>query len=362
MWRAVMNPRSCRRSASAGAVRLGWATLAVIGLASLALGFPAGQSLRIYFIDVEGGQSTLIVTPAGRSLLVDTGWPDFAGRDAGRIVAAARRAHLARIDDVVITHFHSDHVGGVPQLVQRMRVGTFFDHGASVEHGAEAEKLVAAYRAAIGPSRREVVRPGDHIPLPGVGITVLTANGGELGTPLPGAGGPNPYCAATPRTADDTSENARSVGFLLAYGKFRFVDLGDLTWNKELDLMCPDNRVGTASVLLVSHHGLAVSNSQPLVWALRPQVAIMNNGARKGGEPAAWERLKRSPGLEDLWQLHYSEAGGADHNVNKAYIANLHEKCRGHWIELTAEPDGSFTVWNSRNGFAKHYRARTSLE
>jgi competence protein ComEC len=335
------------------------------------------QNLEIYFIDVEGGQATLIVAPAGQSLLVDTGWPDFAGRDAERIVAAARLANLKRIDYVLITHYHRDHVGGVSQLADRIPIGTFIDHGPNAESGKEADELFTAYQKLLRKTPQRVVTPGDTIALGDAKVEVLTANGECIrtaiqGAPAPeagkasssqsrsfgaqGAGQPNPYCSAVEREKDDPSENARSVGILLTFGKFRFIDLGDLTWNKELDLMCPNNRVGQVDVYLTSHHGLSISGSKALVWALHPRVAIMNNGARKGGEAEAWQVVTSSPGLEDLWQLHYALGGGKEHNVTDSYIANPAEKCEGKYLKLSAQADGSFTVTNSRNAFSKTYK------
>jgi beta-lactamase superfamily II metal-dependent hydrolase len=315
----------------------------------------AAQNLDIYFIDVEGGQATLIVAPSGESLLVDTGWPGFGGRDAGRIVAAAHSANLKRIDYALVTHYHMDHVGGVPQLAERIPVGTFVDHGSNAESGKEADELFDAYQKVSQKVQRRVVAPGDTFALGQVKMEVLTANGLHIGTSLPGAGQPNPYCSAVKREEDDPGENARSVGILLTFGKFRFVDLGDLTWNKELDLMCPDNRIGSVDVYLTSHHGLSISGSKALVWALHPRVAIMNNGARKGGEEAAWQVVKSSPGLKDLWQLHYALAGGPEHNVADSYVANPDEKCEGKYLKLSARPNGSFSVTNSRNGFSRSY-------
>jgi len=314
------------------------------------------QYLDIYFIDVEGGQATLIVAPPGQSLLVDTGSPDFAGRDAERIVAATRLANLKRIDYVLITHHHRDHVGGVTQLADRIPIGTFIDHGPNAESGKEADDLFTAYERLLQKTPRRVVVPGDVIALGEAKAEVLTANGGCIRTPLQGAGQPNPYCSAVEHEEHDPSENARSVGILLAFGKFRFIDLGDLTWNKELDLMCPNNRVGQVDVYLTSHHGLSISGSKALVWALHPRVAIMNNGARKGGEAEAWQVVKSSPGLEDLWQLHYALAAGKEHNVADSYVANPEENCAGKYLKLSVQADGSFTVTNSRNGFSKTYK------
>jgi competence protein ComEC len=339
-----------------------------IGLCALAAGAamwvfaaaPArasGSDLRIYFIDVEGGQSTLIVTPAGQSLLVDTGWPDFDGRDADRIVAAAHEAGLKRIDYLLITHFHMDHVGGVPQLAARLPIKHFIDHGTDVETVAQAKKLYAAYEEAARNHRR-IVNPGDKIPLRGVSVEILTSSGEHISKPLPGAGLPNPACTGVKPLGPDPSENAQSIGFVLTYGKFRFLDLGDLTWDKELALMCPSNPIGTVDVFLVSHHGMNISNSPALVWALRPRVAIMNNGAKKGGSPEAWNVAEKSPGLEDLWQLHSSVAGGPSHNVAEEFIANPGETDNGCALELKAHPDGFFTVINTRNDFTKDYAAK----
>jgi hypothetical protein len=181
-----------------------------------------------------------------------------------------------------------------------------------------------------------VVTPGDLIALGEAKVGVLTANGERIRAAFRGAGQPNPYCSAAEREKDDPSENARSVGILLTFGKFRFIDLGDLTWNKELDLICPNNRVGQVDVYLTSHHGLSISGSKALVWALHPRVAIMNNGARKGGEAEAWQVVTSSPGLEDLWQLHYALAGGKEHNVAYSYIASPAEKCEGQYLKLSA--------------------------
>jgi competence protein ComEC len=315
----------------------------------------AAGTLRIYFIDVEGGQATLLVTPRGGSLLVDTGWPDANGRDARRIVRAAREAGLKRIDFVLITHFHTDHVGGAPALAARIPVGTFVDHGKDVETGKEAGALDAGYQRALERSKRMIAKPGDSIPLEGAEVTVVTADGARISSPLPDAGQPNPFCAESKPQETDTGENARSVGILVTFGKFRFLDLGDLTWNKELDLMCPANSIGTVDVFMVSHHGMNISNSPALVWALHPRVAVMNNGETKGGTPEAWQIVEKSPGLLDLWQLHFSRAGGREHNVAERMIANLQGRDGSHELRLAARPDGSFTIENSRNAFVKTY-------
>ena len=317
----------------------------------------AAADLRIYFVDVEGGQATLIVAPSGESMLVDAGWPDNNGRDSSRIAAAAQLAGIKQIDYMLVTHHHLDHVGGVPELAAKISVMTFIDHGPGVETDSAARKLTAAYQKTIENHNHLVVKPGDRVPLKSVDIEIVTANGDAISSPLTGGEADNSACGGVKPQAPDPGENARSAGFILSYGRFRFADLGDLTWNKELSLACPKNLLGTVDVYLVTHHGLDISNSPAIVQALRPRVAIMNNGAKKGGSPKAWTVVRNSPGLEDLWQLHYAVAGGKDHNSPAQLIANPEASAdSGYWIALVAHPDGSFTVTNSRNGFAKTYK------
>ena len=321
---------------------------------------PAAGKLRIYFIDVEGGQSTLFVTPAGKSLLIDTGWPGNNFRDADRIVAAAKSAGLNRIDSVLITHFHEDHVGGVPQLVQRIPVGTFFVHGPNreLDHGDTEEGNAAFQKVLAQTKAKEIVpKPGDRLPIEGLDATAISSDGKVIQTPLPGAGQPNAYCKQSEIRPPDQTENARSLGVLIRFGDLRILDLGDLTWDKERDLMCPENRLGKVDLLVVSHHGWYESSSPALVEAIHPRVAIMDNGAKKGGSIPTLDTVRKAPGLKALWQLHYSDEGGATHNTPAEYIANLDGPDAGHDIEVTASRDGSFTVHNSRTGADKHYAA-----
>lgn len=309
--------------------------------------------LHIFFIDVEGGQSTLVVTPAGKSVLIDTG---YAGsRDAGRIQAAAKAAHLKRLDYVLITHYHPDHVGGVPDLLQRMKVGVFVDHGPNTDKTGYTLTAYAAYEQAIAHSHRMTLEPGQGLPLKGITFRVLAGAGQHIAEPLPGAGEANRYCDSE-AAPDDTSENSQSLGVLISYGKFQFLDLGDLTENKELEFLCPNNLIGTVDLYLSTHHGSAQDNPKPLVWAVHPRVAIMNNGPHKGGSPEAWQVIHDSPGLAGFWQLHYAVDGGEDDNVKEDYIANVGD-ADGYYIEVSAAPDGSFTVLNSRNGYSRKYGA-----
>ena len=316
----------------------------------------ATKGLQIYFIDVEGGQSTLIVDPANESLLVDTGWPGFNGRDADRIMASAKAAGITHIDYLVITHYHGDHVGGVPQLASRIKIGTVVDHGPDQENSDATRAGYSNYRKALGESKHLVAKPGDRLPFKGMHVEFVAAAGEAIKSPLPGAGKPNPLCASEPEAPVDSTENAQSVGMLVTYQQFRFIDLGDLTKRKERNLVCPNNLIGTVDLYLTTHHGLDLSNSKVIVDALHPRVAIMNNGAHKGGIPSAWQIVHDSPGLEDLWQLHYSVIGGKDHNVSDDRIANLGENDQGNYIKVSAEADGTFTVMNTRNKYVKKYR------
>jgi len=322
-------------------------------LLSAALGAQVDRPLGIHVIDVEGGQSTLFVLPTGESMLVDAGWAGFDGRDAGRIEAAAKKAGLSRIDFLVVTHYHADHVGGVAPLAARLPIRTLVDHGPTVETGDQPAALYKTYEDVRAKGRHVVARPGESLKVGDLDVRFVSAAGDLIKTPLAGAGAPNPLCGAyTPKDPDPT-ENARSVGMLITYGRFRMIDLGDLTWNKEHDLACPNNLIGTVDLYLTTHHGMNISGVPALVHALKPRVAIMNNGARKGGTPEAWQTVHDSPGLEDLWQLHKAVAGG-EHNAPDARIANLDETT-GYELTVNARRDGSFEVVNARTDERKRY-------
>ena len=309
----------------------------------------AAKTLELYFIDVEGGQATLVVGPSGQSLLIDTGYTGFGGRDTLRIAAAAKDAGVKKIDTLLITHFHDDHVGGVANLLDRFQVSTFLDHGPSIEtHG-----YPSVYSEAFAKGQHQVVAPGDKIPVKGLDVTVVAA----AGKVIAGSGEPNPNCAGlTPRqTPDEQGENSQSVGVVIAFGKFRFADLGDLTWNKELALLCPENKAGKIDLYLTTHHG---GESPKAIWGMTPRVAIMNNGPSKGADPLGWKNIKASPGLEDLWQLHFALAGGKETNVPDTFIANVDANDHGYHLKVSALEDGSFTVTNPRNKFRKTYAAK----
>ena len=316
----------------------------------------AEKPLQIYIVDVEGGQATLIVSPSGQSLLIDAGWPGFNGRDTDRILAAAKLAGIRQIDVLLVTHYHRDHIGGVIPLSERIPIKTFVDHGPNAQTWDTPGQDYAAYLKVAEGAHHIVAKPGDMLPLEGVKVQVISAGGKLIVDPLPGPGQPNQYCGSDPEPPADPGENAQSLGTLLTYGKFRFLDLGDLTRQKELALVCPKNLVGTVSLFLVSHHGLSESNSKAMVWALHPRVAIMDNGAHKGGNPIAWQIVHDSPGLQALWQSHYAVDGGKEHNAPEDFIANLEETPdQGNFIKVLAFSNGDFGVENSRNHFTKMY-------
>ena len=353
-------------------------------LALFALGVCSAQTLQVYVIDVEGGNATLFVSPSHESLLIDTGNAGAAAvRDAGRIMDAIKDAGLTRIDHLIITHWHGDHFGGLAELASKIPIAEFIDHGPNVQPGEAADTfLQKTYAPLIAKAKHTVAKPSDKIAMAGLDVRVVTSAGQIIKTAFPGAGQPNPYCAAY-KPGDNNAEDPQSVGIHVTFGRFRTVHLGDLTKNKEFELMCPNNRLGTVDVLLGLHHGQASSNSEVLVHALHPRVAIMNNGTRKGGEPEVMKAVHSSPGLEDLWQLHFSTLSGQEYTVPGMFIANIIDDQQpvipiaptpapqpgpgatpapvhngtAYWIKLSAQQDGSFTVTNARNGFSKTYKS-----
>jgi competence protein ComEC len=337
-------------------------TIVLLALLAVPISWAAKPDLRAYFIDVEGGQSTLFVTPTGQSLLIDTGWPDNDGRDADRILAATKAAGISKIDYVLLTHFHNDHTGGVPQLLARVPVGTFIDHGANIDTKPEGptEPVYEAYQKelATGKYKHMVAHPGDVLPITGMKVTVISSDGNVIDHSLPGGGETNKYCGTPETKPTDRSENSHSLGVLINFGKLKILDLGDLTYDKELLFMCPVNRLGHIDILVVSHHGLNASSSHALIDGIQPRVAIMNNAATKGGAPEIIDEVLKAPGLETLWQVHYSDKGAAEHNTAAQYIANPQGADQGNYFVLTARPNGSFTIYNSGTKQTKDYAAK----
>ncbi len=363
------------------------ATAAVMALMMQAFSTAAQTrtTLDIYVVDVEGGNATLFVAPSGQSLLIDTGnvGPQASVRDAERIMDAARDAHLAQIDHLITTHWHGDHYGGLAELAKRIPIRDFIDHGPNVQPNPAVDEFLAnVYPTLYAGARHTVAKAGDKIAIAGLDIDVVTSAGETIKTALPGAGGPNPYCASF-KPGTNNAEDPMSVGIAVAFGKFRTIHLGDLTKNKEFELMCPTNRIGAVDVFLGLHHGVDSSNSEVMIHATHPRVAIMNNGTRKGGPPEVMKVIHTSPGLEDLWQIHFSQLSGQEYTVPGMFIANLLDEPsaampvapiaaptpgpstppppahngQAFWIKVSAQPDGTFTVINARNGFSKTYTA-----
>jgi beta-lactamase superfamily II metal-dependent hydrolase len=339
-------------------------TLVLILLATVAVSAQRGSTARtldIYWIDVEGGGATLIVSPSGESLLVDTGWRK-GDRDAHRIHDVATKvAGLRKLDYLITTHFHADHVGGVGALSKLMPIERFIDHGDTVENrpGPAAEEWAIYQEASKG--KRSQPNLGDKIPLNGLDVTVVAVNGELIPNAVNGGGANSPELCKDPvLKKPDNGENGRSVGFLLRFGTFEFLDLGDLTWNKEIEMVCPINRLGKVDLLQVNHHGMDLSGAPPFVHSLGARVAVMNNGPRKGGIGSYLDVVKKAPGLEDLWQLHLSLVAERERNTADDYIANLGEEaaCTGHYLKASIAADGRYTLTNSRNQVTKTYASR----
>jgi len=323
---------------------------------------PAAPTLDIYWIDVEGGGGTLIVTPAGESILIDTGWP--TGPSAARIHAAATNAGLSRIDFLVVTHFHIDHFGGAAPLSRLMPIGTVLDNGIP-GHDPDGSADSSRFLSLIQPyrdfkaERREVIQPGDTLPLKQTdAATPLTFR--FMGTRKqfvhpPGVGGPSSLCAEATQKPADTSDNANSAVSLLQFGSFKFFDGGDLTWNMEGELVCPTNSIGKVDVYQVDHHGFDVSNNPLLVRSLAPTVSVMNNGPTKGGGKETLATLRGVSSIQTMFQVHRDVKSGAD-NTDEQYIANLEQKCAGNYIKCSVDPSGkSYTITIPATGLSKTY-------
>ena len=329
----------------------------------------AARELTIYFIDVEGGQSTLLVTPAGESMLIDAGYasrgqrgapplPPGAtiGRDAQRILDTIKAAGLSRLDYLLVTHFHSDHAGGVPELAARIPIGTFIDYGDPLGTDRLTVSSFRGYEPVRAAAARHLIaRAGERLPLKGLDADVVSADGTLIAKPLH-RGEANAACVDVEDHVEDGTENYRSIGVLFTYGAFRFLNLGDLSGNTLTRLACPMNLIGRVSAYLIAHHGDYDTSVPALYAALRPRVAIMNNGPTRGGAPVAFAALRRTPGI-DLWQLHTSPAAG-DANAPDDFIANVDDGQTAFAITLKASDDGSFRLSNPRTNFTRSYANR----
>jgi competence protein ComEC len=370
---------------------------ALLGSALTVPALAADGVLKVVSIDVEGGGGTLFVTPEGKSLLVDTGWPagfgllaspDGAQNSADRIVAAAKKLGLSKIDYVIITHYHMDHVGGVQDLVKRIPVGTFIDHGANAEHLDPSQKidpvlvtgapdnLYPKYLQTIKGHGHIVAKPGQVIQIGSMTDTIVASDGKVLLTPLPGAGASNPACntsVALSTKDDGGEENSRSVASLITFGKVRIAAFGDLSWKKEHDLSCPVGKLGHVNLLIVTQHGSGISSNPASIADMHPDIAVMGSGGKKGGDEGPIKTVKASPGLMGFWQTHESFAH-PEWSGDKNLIANLNPPAgavaaqakslfsappdQGYAIHAEISKDGQITMTNDRNGFSKTYQTK----
>lgn len=324
------------------------------------------RGLDIYFIDVAGGASTLVVTPEGESVLIDTGWAGFEDRDPARIEHVARDvAKLDHIDHLAITHWHRDHFGGVEGLSKRLRVDHYWDRGLPSDNisGLDfpggpkpGDPLVEAYKKA-SEGKRKVLKAGDTLPLGGSVKVRILASGGKV-VQTGGSDEPNPLCEDAEDRPVDNSDNARSVAFLFSFGPFAFLDCGDLTWNIEKQLVCPKNRIGQVDLYQVTHHGMDSSNNPTLIRSIEPVVSIMNNGPRKAGKPATVATLKKIPSIEAAYQLHRNADTSDEENTSPELIANKNPE-GGNFFHVHVAPDGkTFSVQVGTGGEAREFKTK----
>lgn len=327
-----------------------FAAVLALGIATTMWAESPKRGLDIYFIDTEGGAATLLVTPAGESILIDSGNP--GKRDAERIhKVATEMAKLTAIDHHIITHWHLDHYGGVERLAQLIPIKHYYHHGIPETLSEDPKNfpiLIKAFRQAAA-GKETHLRPGDAVPLrqadgsPKLELLCLCGHGEVVADP-PGAP-ENPIAREHKPQAEDKTDNAKSLGFLLKYGGFRFLDLGDLTWNIEYKLVHPSDKIGPIDLYQTTHHGLEISNNPVLIKTVKPHVAVFNNGPRKGGHPQVIGTLRRLPETPTIFQVHRNVTSGPAENTDPELIANDGEKCAAHPISVSVAPDArTYTV------------------
>jgi beta-lactamase superfamily II metal-dependent hydrolase len=337
--------------------------LAFAGLAAAQPPKPDTPKLEIYWIDTEGNAATLLVTSTGQSLLIDSGSNDAEDRDAKRIFdVATKEAGLKKIDYLLTTHFAPDHEGGAAALAKLIPIEHFLDHGDSVDNQTpEGDKLFSTYRQLVAGKRR-ILKAGERLPLTGAQIDVVASNGAVLDHPLEGAAA-NPLCVKEKAKPADHTEEGRSVGILLTVGKFRYLNLGDLPWERELALACPIDNLGIVTLFDASSHGFDQSKSgaPAFVWAIDPQIVVINNAEHKGLNAQAWDTISRIPRVQGIWQQHVSLDQPdklTAHNTRGLMIANTSATVHGFWLKASVSPAGNVSITNSRNGYTEVYAPR----
>ena len=318
------------------------------------------DTLDIYWIDVEGGAATLIITPEQESILMDAGWGREDERDAKRIQDAMADANIDHIDHFITSHFHRDHIDGLPALASRVPIGEFIDHGDSVEQDQPNGAASWSAYLSVAQGKRRTVKPGDKLRLEGVEFSFVAARREVPQQPLSPTG-PNPYCQQSEPGGDLQGENASSVGYLLSLGAFQFLNLGDMTPNIQHQMACPENKLGTVDLYQIPHHGMRNALSPALTWAVQPKVAVINNGPHKGGGPDSYEIIEQIESLEDIWMVHRALDTDDAHNTSERLTANQTDEddCVGFWIRAMVHPDGrSYVLMNGRNRASRTYVSR----
>ncbi|WP_397569598.1 ComEC/Rec2 family competence protein [Schlesneria sp. T3-172] len=338
------------------------ACLFLFGTLPLFAGSDDGR-LDLYFVDVEGGAATVIVTPQGESILIDSGYPDNGGRDRDRILDVLKNvARLDHLDHAVVSHWHLDHFGNHAEVASLFKIANFWDRGIPdlLSEDPGFTNRVAPYRSA-SQNRSKTLKAGDSMPLK-AGVTPLTVKvltaSGEV---IPNTGEPNPFAAEHHPQPEDTSDNAKSISLLLTFGKFKFLCCGDLTWNTEAKLMTPNNPVGPIELFMATHHGLNVSNNPVMVLALDPRVCVTCNGPTKGADPETIATFKRIKSLQAMYQLHRNVRLAEKDQAPAENIANQVEtaKCTGNWIKASVAKDGtSYTIQVGPQGKPRTFETR----
>lgn len=349
--------------------------LALMLAAPVAAQAQATAPLRIIMVDVEGGAAALYITPEGHSLLIDTGWPTGMGgarpepgkpappplNSAERIASAARAAGLSRIDYLVVSHYHVDHLGGVEDLLKLIPVGTVIDHGPNREVSPESagrfttSARYATYLKAIEGKPHRTMKAGETLKIDG--LDLLAVNSDREIFAAPAGSKANDACAkATEKAVDGGEENARSLGFLMRWGKARLLAMADTSWNVENTLACPQNRIAPVDLYIADNHGSEISNSPVFVNGIAPRVVVFQNGPKKGADASVFDTVRAAPRFRALWQMHSAERS-PDRDEPADHIANLANGEDGNMLRIEVNQDATVTLTNMRNGHKESYPA-----